>query len=222
MEEAIARIVTELQDIRHFHNSTNSEVPHISDSSLSDLQTLLDNILSADDSAPMDCLYEELSSKSLSPSDLVFSIASAMDSGPTHLSLFASNVYLSLLLSPNSPVFTLFTPVAFLSLLRSIRRSIKNRPTDQPAPLESSQGHHVAAKRKKSRGARGSGSKNGARSSYNEDCERDESEFDVRVLFSVLERLQLVMGLIHLDRFPDSLKSLVQTVAEIPEITFEL
>ena len=44
----------------------------------------------------------------------------------------------------------------------------------------------------------------------------------MRMLFSVLERLQLVMGLVHLDRFPDSLKSLVQTVAKIPAMALEL
>jgi condensin-2 complex subunit D3 len=38
----------------------------------------------------------------------------------------------------------------------------------------------------------------------------------------VLERLELVMGLIHLDWFPDSLKSLVQTVAEIPVMAVEI
>ena len=30
------------------------------------------------------------------------------------------------------------------------------------------------------------------------------------------------MGLVHLDRFPNSLKSLVQTVAEIPAMALEL
>ena len=44
----------------------------------------------------------------------------------------------------------------------------------------------------------------------------------MRMLFSILERLQLVLGLIHLDRFPNSLKSLVQTVAEIPAIALEM
>jgi hypothetical protein len=38
----------------------------------------------------------------------------------------------------------------------------------------------------------------------------------------VLERLELVMGLIHLDRFPNSLKSLVQIVAEIPVMAVEI
>lgn len=52
--------------------------------------------------------------------------------------------------------------------------------------------------------------------------ESERSEFDVRVLFCILERLELVLGLIHLDRFPDSLKSLIQTMAEIPVMAVEL
>ncbi|XP_015899874.3 uncharacterized protein LOC107433135 [Ziziphus jujuba] len=219
MEATIAGIVAEIAEFRS-HNPTNSGIesqsPAISDSCLSDLQILLDQTFNDDDSEAIDTLYEKLSSKNLSPSSLIPPIASVMDSGPTHLSLFASHVYLSLLLYPNSPVFTLFSPVAFLSLLRSIRRSIKNRPTAQTG---SSQG---PANRKKNR-ARGGGLRKCDPSSYGEDCDGgEESEFVMRALFPVLEKLQLVTGLIHLDRFPDSLKSLVQTVAEIPVIGFEL
>ena len=63
---------------------------------------------------------------------------------------------------------------------------------------------------------RGRGSRNNAKSLGVDEGESEESEFDVGKLFSVLEKLESVMGLIHLDRFPDSLKSLVQTVVEIP------
>ncbi|KAL5541868.1 hypothetical protein UlMin_009578 [Ulmus minor] len=212
MEEAISRIVTELEEIRH------SQPPQpISDSSLSDLQTLLETTLE-NDSESTERLYDDLSSKTLSPSNLVTHIASAMDLGSPHLSISASKVYLSLLLSPNSPVFTLFTPMAFLSLLRSIRRSLKHRPSGEGSgePAQGSGG------RKRKTGVRGRGSKKHKRGSYCEDHEGEEGEFDLRVLFSVLERLQRVMGLIHLDRFPDSLKSLVQTVAEIPVIGLEV
>lgn len=51
--------------------------------------------------------------------------------------------------------------------------------------------------------------------------ENEEREFDVRVLFSVLEKLESVLGLVHLDRFPDCLKSLVQTMCEIPVTAVE-
>lgn len=228
MEQAISRIVTELEEVRVFGNPSNprsqfqSQSHLISDSSLLDLQTLLNNTFDTNDSTPMGRLYDELSSKNLSPSNLVGPIASAMDSNTTHLSLLASNVYLSLLSSPNSPVFTLFTPMAFLSLLQSIRRSLKRRPQGQTGASGLSQGSQPPPNRKKKSGGRGRGSKNCARSFNNEKCEVEESEFDVRSLFPMLERLELVMGLIHLDRFPDSLKSLVQTMTEIPVMALEV
>lgn len=211
MEEAIARIVQELEEIRH-----SQPPPPISDSSLSDLQTLLDNALD-NDSEPIDRLYDELSSKSLSPSNLVSPLASAMDSGSTPLSVLASKIYLSILLCPNSPVFTLFTPMAFLSLLRSIRRCLKHRPPGQPCSKDSG-----PANRKRKVGVKGRGGKKRGRSGCSEDNEGEESEFDARVLFSVLKRLEKVMNLIHLDRFPDSLKSLIQTMAEIPVMGLEV
>jgi condensin-2 complex subunit D3 len=211
MEEPISRIIAELEEIRHFDNPTTP----LSEPTLLDLQTLLDS----NDSEHLDRLFEDLSSKSLSlPNHLVCPIALIMDSGPTHLSLLASKVYLSLLLSPNAPVFTLFTPMSFLSLLRSIRRSLKRRT---PAPLADPEGSHVvpARRKRKGGGARDRGLRKNARNSYSES---EESEFDVGDLVPVLERLELIMGLIHLDRFPDSLKSLVQTVAEIPVMAVEL
>ncbi|KAF2289167.1 hypothetical protein GH714_029203 [Hevea brasiliensis] len=52
--------------------------------------------------------------------------------------------------------------------------------------------------------------------------ERESEFFDVRMLFSVLEKLDLVLDLIHLNRFPDSLKSLVHTVVEIPVLAIEI
>lgn len=50
----------------------------------------------------------------------------------------------------------------------------------------------------------------------------EESGFDICILFNMFERLELVLILIHLDRFLDSLKSLIQTVAEMPVLGVEL
>ncbi|KAG7996008.1 hypothetical protein I3843_01G139000 [Carya illinoinensis] len=222
MEESTSRIITELEEIRYLDNPTNpqSQPQPLSEPALLDLQTLLDQTLDSNDSELLDRLYDDLASKSLSPNHLVPPIASAMDSGPIHLSLLASKVYLSLLLSPNAPVFTLFAPMAFLSLLHSIRRSLKRRPQVPPPDIE---GSHAAANRKrKGGGKRGKGLRNTARNSYTDRSDNEEGEFDVRALFPVLERLELAMGLIHLDRFPDSLKSLVQTVAEVPVMAVEI
>ncbi|XP_038874592.1 condensin-2 complex subunit D3 isoform X2 [Benincasa hispida] len=211
MEEAISRILTELEELRQ-------PPPPLSDSALFDLQTLLDNSIGTDEQQPVDRLYEDLSAKSLSPSFLTRAVASAMDESSTRISILASRVYLSLLLAPNAPVFTLFNPMDFLSFLRSMRRFLKQRPQAQPDLDDSSNKEPNAPKRKRKGGVKGKGLLNCAlRQSFSGD-----GELDARVLYPVLERLEILMSLIHLDRFPDSLKSLIETVIDIPVLALEV
>ncbi|WJX23538.1 hypothetical protein P8452_12740 [Trifolium repens] len=196
MEETISRIVTEIEDLRENHHIDNPQP--LSEQSLTDLQTLLKN------SQSLDPLYD-----AVSPSHLIPPIATAMDSSPTPHSLLASHVFLSFLLSPNAPVFTLFTPLSFLSFLRSIRRSFKNHnPNSNPQQVR---------KRKRN-------SKN-KKSVQNDEDEPNSpnsiQKLDVRVLLPLFEKLVSVMSLIHLDRFPESLKSLVQTISEVPLMAIE-
>lgn len=205
MEEAIQRIVVDLE--------TQTS---ISEATLKDLQTLLDYTLNTQDSIDLETLYYELSSRKLSPTTLSNSISSTMDSAPPQVSILASTVYLSLLLSPNCPVFTLFTPMAFMSLLRSIRRALKN----SSSPSGGGSGLRQPGRKKQGSGRGGPGKNRGKNVEHGED-EGEGRVFDVRVLFCVLERLELVMSLVHLDRFPDCLKSLVQTVADIPVMASE-
>nr|XP_016460047.1 PREDICTED: LOW QUALITY PROTEIN: condensin-2 complex subunit D3-like [Nicotiana tabacum] len=198
MEDTIQRIVNDLEITQ----------TSISEQALIDLQTLLDHTLKTKDPLDIEDFYDELSSRKISPTSLINSISSTMDSAPLNISLLASKVYLSLLLTPNSPVFTLFTPMAFLSLLRSIRKGFKT-----PFSISSNgSGSSSQGKKKKGRARAVPGRKGGGR---NSEDSANESEFDVRVLFIVLERLILVLGLVHLSRFPDCLRSLVQTMAEI-------
>ncbi|CAI9765857.1 unnamed protein product [Fraxinus pennsylvanica] len=200
MDETIARIVTDLE----------SQAP-ISLSFLKDLQVLLDYTLNTNDSIDFENLCTEISSRNLSLSSLTNAISSAIDSGPTNLSIFGSKVYLSLLLSPNSPVFTLFTPMAFLSLLRVVRRAFKNLS-----------GVSSEGAGSRSQGAKKKGRKNvGQRKNSGEtrdflENEVEEVGFEVKDLLCVLERLEMVLGLVHLGRFPDCLKGLILTVCEIP------
>lgn len=112
--------------------------------------------------------------------------------------------------------------MSFLSFLRSIRRSFKHRSAGQSNLDEQNKGSQSAAHRKRKNGGRGRASRKNARNFQNDDDEGEDCEFDVRALLPVLEKLVLVMGLIHLDRFPDSLKSLVQTMAEVPVLALEL
>ncbi|KAK0607776.1 hypothetical protein LWI29_020360 [Acer saccharum] len=214
VDATIARIVADLEETLTNSSSNSNHNQHhqaapISHSTLTDLQSLLD----ANDPDIVFRFFDNLSSKkNFSASSLVPPISSAMDSTTTNLSLLASKVYLSLLLSPSSPVFTLFTPVAFLSLLRSIRRSLKN-------PQQGSSGGSNLLVRCKRKG-RARGKRNVERES--DEFNNDESGFDAKMFFLVLKKLESVMGLIHLNRFPDSLKSLIQTVTEIPVLSLSL
>ncbi|KAL1320915.1 hypothetical protein HN51_065630 [Arachis hypogaea] len=219
MEEAISRLVAELDDLRH-HSTTSSAAANptpLSRQSLADLNFLLSD---ANDTVPIDALYDELSAKSLSPSSLVPPLSAAMDSSPNpNHSLLASNAFLSLLLSPNAPVFTLFTPLSFLSLLRSLRRSLKASPAfTQPN----------SSKNRKRRRAGKASRKNPSQDDAGMDEEEENQEnggsssVDVKALLVVLEKLASVMDLIHLDRFPESLRSLVQSISEIPVTAVEL
>ncbi|XP_076925854.1 condensin-2 complex subunit CAP-D3-like [Bidens hawaiensis] len=204
MEDAIYQIVTELE---HHHHNPQSHTP-ITQSSLQALQTLLDYTLNKDDPIELQNLSDELSAKNLSLSTaLLHPLTAAMDSGGPHHSLLASKVYLSLLLTKDFPVISLFNPVAFHSLLRTIRCSFKNTQL----------GSQSGGKK------RGGGRKNNNKNKGKQRVELDNDdeievprEFDIRVLFPVLERLNLVLGFIHLDRFPDCLKGLVQTIGGIP------
>ncbi|CAM8911876.1 unnamed protein product [Rhodiola kirilowii] len=210
MEETlISRIVSDLETLNN--SNSNSQTP-ISESTLSDLETLIRNTNSGNEleNEVVENMFEELSSRSLSPSILVSSLSSAMDlsQSESRLSISACKVYLSLILSENAPVFTLFTPMAFHALLHSIRRFLKNQKGSE------GDGSSGGNKKRKCGKGRGRGQKNG-----------DEgvlSGVDVKELCVVLKSLERVLGLIHLDRFSDCLKSLIQTVAEIPVLGVEL
>ncbi|CAJ1963390.1 unnamed protein product [Sphenostylis stenocarpa] len=195
MEETVSRVISDIEDLRG-----NPEQAPLSEQTLTDLQILLNNSLS-------DSLYDELPSKNLSPSALIAPIASAMDSSPSHHSLLASDVFLSLLLAPNAPVFTLFTPISFISFLRSLRRSCKAHSSPGP-------GQDASQNRKRKRAGAGRSRAKNPQNDY--DSTDTSSQHDPKVLLRVLEKLVRVMDLIHLDRFPETLRSLIQTVAEIP------
>uniref|UniRef100_A0A1J3GBP0 Condensin-2 complex subunit n=1 Tax=Noccaea caerulescens TaxID=107243 RepID=A0A1J3GBP0_NOCCA len=176
-----------------------------------ELITDLKSLLETDDDEILNRFYGSLSPMA---SSFLRCFSAAMDSTVEsgRLAISASDAYLSLLLSTNCPVFTFFSPVAFLSLLGSIRRYLKRRHREDSG-TSASQGN-----KKK----RGRGSKNNARKLGHEDGDdTEEGGFDPKLLFRVLERLGSVLSFVHLDRFPDSLKSLVQTVSEIPLLALE-
>ncbi|XP_065863666.1 uncharacterized protein [Euphorbia lathyris] len=220
MEDTMSRIIADLEEN---HCNQNPPLP-FSRSTLQDLQSLLDN----DEPDLLNQFFLNLSSKSISPSSLLPPLTVTMDSGPINLSLLSSNAYLSILLSPDSPVFTLFTPMAFLSLLRSLRRSLKPCPAVPRGEGSSSSSARGGVQNKKRKGR---ASKNNKRKNVGDDSDENGENgsgdverdfFDARLFFRVLEKLGLALDLIHLNRFPDSLKSLVHTIVEIPLMGTEM
>ncbi|KAI6683674.1 hypothetical protein NL676_029587 [Syzygium grande] len=189
MEETLSRIVADLEDLHAppaapaaaASSSLLPQSPPMSESTLSDLHRLLVGADEGDSLAGR--FFEELASRNLPLSSLAQRVGSAMDSGSSaRLSLLASDVYLSLLLSPDAPVLSLFAPMSFVSLLRSVGKTVKSRQVI----LEdgSGSGARAPAKLKRKGGRHGRGSRNW-RSIGNEDVE--ESEI---CAFVVLEKLK--------------------------------
>lgn len=186
------------------------------ESDYQDLITDLKSLLETDDDEFLNRFYSSLSSMA---SSFLRCISSAMDSPVEsgRLAILASNAYLCLLLSLNCPVFTFVSPIAFQSLLGSIRRYLKRRHREDSGTA-ASQGSSNLQREKGNKRKRGRGKKN---LGYEDGDETEEGGFDSKLLFSVVERLGSVLNFVHLDRFPDSLKSLVQTVSEIPLLALE-
>ncbi|CAH1450721.1 unnamed protein product [Lactuca virosa] len=101
-----------------------------------------------------------------------------MDSDVPHHSLLASKVYLSLLLTSNFPILSLFTSMAFLSLLYTVHLSFKNPQSGPPS------GNLAKTDR-------GGGGRLNSKNVEEEGEEEREPvrEFNVRAFFPVLEWL---------------------------------
>ncbi|KAJ3698949.1 hypothetical protein LUZ61_002654 [Rhynchospora tenuis] len=106
--------------------ASSSDPPPLSDSLLSGLYSHLST------STGPSSLVSRLASVDLSLSSLLRQLSSSIDSTSVKPSLLASFAYLSLLLSPSAPLVSLFSPLHFLSILRSLRRSLKNQATFSP------------------------------------------------------------------------------------------
>ncbi|XP_078445415.1 binding protein [Wolffia australiana] len=183
MEEEEGRWSLILSEIEA--ESSNDGGRSVSKSALSSLQIILD-----DEEGDAGEFWICLASKNLPISSFVRWISAGMDSSDPSASILASGVYLSALISASAPVYALFNPIAFLSLLRSLRRAIKVKPAASESSKEIKQ-------RKSARSKRRSG-----------DSEED-------VLLRAFELLEMVMDKVQLDTVPDGVKSLVETIAGI-------
>ncbi|PKA50508.1 hypothetical protein AXF42_Ash013723 [Apostasia shenzhenica] len=201
VEDALSRILSDLESL-----PPDDPLP---DSSLRDLLSLL-----ASPSSPALCsspfgeddafpLWPRLSSSGLSLSTLLRPLSAAMDLAFPRSSLLASRVYLSLLLTHSAPVLSIFSPLAFLSLLGSLRRAIKPLPSPPQADRR--------RKRKLGRLV--------PPDDQMEDQEHDAAANEDQILI-VLGLLDSALSRIRLDSSPDGFKSLVDTVAAVLSSSF--
>ncbi|KAF3774527.1 Condensin-2 complex subunit D3 [Nymphaea thermarum] len=149
-----------------------------------------------------------------SPASLLHSLSLTMDSGGK-IGLLASNVYLSLILCTDSPVYSFFTPVAFLSFLRSLRLAVKGRQTE----ARPSQPNRRNDRKKKA----GRSSSHVLHQPDEEEAQAEEENEAVEIedLVSVLAKLDSVVGRVSLERFSDSLKSLIEAVVQVLVVAAE-
>ncbi|CAN6468839.1 unnamed protein product [Victoria cruziana] len=137
-----------------------------------------------------------------------------MDSGGK-IGLLASDVYLSFIICTDSPVYTFFTPVAFLSFLRSLRLAVKQQPKAPPC-----QPNRRNDRKKK-------GGRPSSRAVHQADEEEAEAEgeneaIEIEDLVLVLEKLDSVVGRVSFESFFDSLKSLIDAVVQVLVVAAEL
>lgn len=201
------RIFSELEGQEALGEPGGSEVS-ISEAALTELQVLLD-----DGDRNGGELWDRLAARNLPPSSLVRWIAAGMDSPVSRTSLLASRVYLSALLSASAPIYTLFNPLVFLSLLRSLRRSLKIQPGGSES-FSAAGSSRETNNRKNGRKKRGEGGASTSHRFGRGDTVDQETSIE-ELLLQVLELLELVLDKVRLDTVPDGVKSLAETVAGI-------
>ncbi|RWW50013.1 hypothetical protein BHE74_00043759 [Ensete ventricosum] len=204
--ETLSSVLAELHSSLRRHDG---DFP-LSEPSILGLQSLLDAAASGDAAF---ALWDLLAARGLPASALLRPLSASMDVSAPRLSLLAGRVYLSLLLSPSSPLYSLFNPLVFLSLLRSLRprRTLKPLPSlsdasDAALPQAS---HDAPAPRRSARKRKPGRSTGSASTSVDQISDLSS------LLPRVLELLDSVLCRVRLDNTPDAVKSLVETVAEI-------
>ncbi|KAJ3681372.1 hypothetical protein LUZ60_015861 [Juncus effusus] len=186
----LSTVLSSLQALVSVSGGASSSSPSsLPDALLSDLHSLLRT-----PNGPS-TLVSNLPSFDLSLSALLRCLAISIDSG----SLQASFVYLSLLLAPSAPVVSLFSPLHFLSLLRSLRRSLKN-------PVSSSSEKDV--QKPKGRGK----SKSKPNSKFAQNEQRNDA---MDLIPQILGLLSSLITRIQLESYNDIRKGLIDTITEI-------
>ncbi|XP_078175740.1 binding protein isoform X2 [Carex rostrata] len=196
--QPLSALLSDLQLLVSISGGTasSSDPPPLSHSLLS---TLYSHLSTSNGPAT---LLSCLSSIDLSLSSLLRHLSTSIDSTSLTPSLLASVSYLSLLLSPSSPLVSLFSPLHFLSILRSLRRSLKNQPTSPDNTKQKSKTKPNSKSKSKS--------KPSAKFEHN-----PQPSDSSNLILKVLALLSDLLTRIQLDSYNDTRKTLIDSISEI-------
>ncbi|KAF3330248.1 condensin-2 complex subunit D3 [Carex littledalei] len=193
--QPLSALLSDLQLLASISGGTasSSDPPPLSDSLLSSLYSHLST------SNGPSTLVSRLSSIDLSLSSLLRHLSTSIDSTSVRPSLLAAVSYLSLLLSPSSPLVSLFSPLHFLFILRSLRRSLKNQATSPPDNTK----HKPKTK---------SNSKSKPTAKFEQNRQPSDTS---NLILKVLQLISDLLTRIQLESYNDTRKTLIDSISEI-------
>lgn len=177
-------------------------------------------------------MWEELARRGVSLGSVVRGLMGAMEKGGK-LGLVAADVYLGLMLAPGCPLYSLFSQVAFNSLLRCVRNACKPVVVpEQEGSSSAAEKHSRKGKGGKRRGKRGAGKRAELQDfSYDDDnlaAEASQSDSGVSqratldAVVQLLARLLTTLRVFHFRENQESLKSLIELLVELPHLVSEM
>ncbi|MCO5568222.1 hypothetical protein L7F22_021918 [Adiantum nelumboides] len=178
-------------------------------------------------------MWEELARQGISLVSVIQGLVVAMDTGGM-LGLFSADVYLGLMLAPGCPLYSLFSQVAFNSLLRCIRHACK--PAATPEQEGSVSGAGTSKTKGKGRGGKRKGKQGSDKlfgsqeSGYDDEFFLPEAQNNHTVspqaalddVLQLLMRLQMTLRVFHFKDHQESLRSLIELMIELPHLVSEM
>eukprot|EP01018_Ginkgo_biloba_P014838 Gb_33189 [translate_table: standard] len=186
-------------------------------------------------------LWEEVAAKRVPLGLVGQGLAGVMEKGGCQ-GFMAGDVFLGMLLAPGCPLYSLFSPLAFLALIRCIRNSCRrfgenvdnsnnNNSSERPRKGQKKKGKRVGKRINKN-------DDNDTDNDGNDDADHDgfndmgngegshsqgqgqsqRGTVSVQELIYVLCRFELLLNVLHLKEHPESLKSLVELLVEIQHL----
>ncbi|CAM6033215.1 unnamed protein product [Sphagnum compactum] len=151
-----------------------------------------------------------------------FEFSSSRKSGRGRLGIKAAGVYVGMLSAPDCPLYSLFCPVAFNSLLRCVRASCKQTKSHGNNRDVASEKRNGSAERNRKGTRKGKKvtSKERQQQPLADDSSVEGQEasaaVDAQEVLPVLVSLQCTLQLLHFKEHQESLKALIALLVDVP------